>query len=228
MLARGLNFSVPPKKLVEWDYLLPFEPLYRSVSYLGVCETDQTFVRTRLKDIALSSYHVFNASPSPTVLTKAENTALKELTNVSDLVIQKSDKGNSVVLLDKEDYVAKMVQILADPSKFREAPIEPGNGINKMFSLERKLRSLLNSLMKTGAITKSEYDDLAPTGSQPGKMYGLAKVHKAGYILRHIMSAIGTTTCAIAKFLVTLIGPITTNEFTVKNSFTFAKELCGM
>ncbi len=58
--------------------------------------------------------------------------------------------------------------------------------------------------------------------------YGLAKVHKAGCPLRPIMSAIGTPSFALAKFLVPLLAPITTNEFTVKDSFTFAKELCGM
>ena len=39
------------------------------------------------------------------------------------------------------------------------------------------------------------------------------------------MSAIKTPTYNLAKFLVPLLQPITTNMYTVKNSFEFAKEI---
>ena len=39
------------------------------------------------------------------------------------------------------------------------------------------------------------------------------------------MSAIGTPTYKLAKFLVPILEPLTTNEYTIKDSFTFAEEL---
>ena len=39
------------------------------------------------------------------------------------------------------------------------------------------------------------------------------------------MFAIGTPTYKIAKFLVPILSSLTINEFTVKNSFSFAKEI---
>ena len=42
---------------------------------------------------------------------------------------------------------------------------------------------------------------------------------------RPIMSAIKTPTYNLAKFLVPLLEPITTNIYTVKNSFEYAKEI---
>ena len=39
------------------------------------------------------------------------------------------------------------------------------------------------------------------------------------------MSATKTPTCKLDKFLVPLLEPITTNMYTVKNSFEFAKEI---
>ena len=39
------------------------------------------------------------------------------------------------------------------------------------------------------------------------------------------MSAIGTPTYEIAKFLVSMLSSLTINEFTVKDSFSFAKEI---
>ena len=44
-------------------------------------------------------------------------------------------------------------------------------------------------------------------------------------IRRPILSAIGTPTYKLAKFLVPILEPLTTNECTVKDSFTFAEEL---
>ena len=44
--------------------------------------------------------------------------AIRELTTNSDLVITKPDKGAGTVLLNKSDYVAKMMDILDDRTKF--------------------------------------------------------------------------------------------------------------
>ena len=62
-------------------------------------------------------------------------------------------------------------------------------------------------------------------------MYGLAKVHKIVTdnlpSFRTILSAIGTPTYKLAKFLVPILEPLTTNEYTIKDSFTLAEELQG-
>ena len=60
-------------------------------------------------------------------------------------------------------------------------------------------------------------------------MYGLCKVHQAIIDIcppfRQILSAIGTPSYKIAKFLVPKLSSITFNEFTVKDSFAFAEEI---
>ena len=60
-------------------------------------------------------------------------------------------------------------------------------------------------------------------------MYGLAKVHKIVTdglpSFRPILSAIGTPTYKLAKFLGPILEPLTTNEYTNKDTFAFAKEL---
>ena len=43
---------------------------------------------------------------------------MKTLSKNKDLLIQKSDKGNSMVLIDKSDYLDKMCNILSDSKKF--------------------------------------------------------------------------------------------------------------
>ena len=60
-------------------------------------------------------------------------------------------------------------------------------------------------------------------------MYGLAKVHKiVTYGLpsfRPILSALDTRTNKLAKLLVPILELLTTNEYTIKDSFTLSEEL---
>ena len=76
--------------------------------------------------------------------------------------------------------------------------------------------------------TDKQYMSIAPTGTRPGMLYGLPKIHKALVNnlpkFRPIISMIATPTYKLSKFLVPIIEPITTNEYTVKDSFAFAKE----
>ena len=57
----------------------------------------------------------------------------------------------------------------------------------------------------------------------------VCKVHKAIIDIcppfRPILSAIGTPSYKIAKFLVPKLSSVTSNEFTVKDSFAFAEEI---
>ena len=60
-------------------------------------------------------------------------------------------------------------------------------------------------------------------------MYGSAKVHKIVTdslpSFRPILLVIDTLTYKLAKFLVPILEPLATNEYTIKDSFTLAEEL---
>ena len=61
VLAKGLNFSIPPKYLDYADYLVNFELFYRDIRDLGIlADEDLDFVKTRTKEAALSSYRNYN------------------------------------------------------------------------------------------------------------------------------------------------------------------------
>ena len=78
-------------------------------------------------------------------------------------------------------------------------------------------------------MTDKTRKSLKPVGTRPGVMYGSCKVHKASVEncppFRPILSALNTPTYKLAKFLVPILKPLTTNEFTVKDSFHFAEEI---
>ena len=78
-------------------------------------------------------------------------------------------------------------------------------------------------------IDKKTYDKLCPVGSQFGILYGLIKVHKQLINncppFRPILSAIGTLTYNIARFLVPILKPLTTNDYTLKDTFEFSRDI---
>ena len=52
--------------------------------------------------------------------------ALKGLSTNKNLIIQKLAKGNSVVLLNRNDYIEQMKGMLSDSSKFKKLEIKLG------------------------------------------------------------------------------------------------------
>ena len=69
------------------------------------------------------------------------------------------------------------------------------------------------------------YNKLAPTGSRPGILYCLPKVLTPSIPLRPIVSPINSHFFPTAKYLVPLLRPISTNQYTIHDTFTFVKDL---
>ena len=80
-------------------------------------------------------------------------------------------------------------------------------------------------MYKANKIDKIAYENLRGIGSNPGKLYGLPKTHKAGVPVRPIMSALTCHNYKLAKFLVPLLSPLASSEYTVSDVFNFTKEI---
>ena len=233
LLIKGLNFSMKSHKLNYADYCINFELLYRDVLKLNMNDkAKEDFIKTKLKEAALSSYYNFNNhSHNDDSLTTDEFNALETLANKRDLIIQKSDKGNSIVLSDKKVYLERMLDIVSDASKFMclsPSIIKPGKELQYIDKHEEKLRIFLIKLLNSGKITKIEYDKLYPRGSKPGILYGLPNIHKKLIngipVFRPILSAIGTCSYKLAKFLVPILKDISENEYTIKILLTLGEK----
>ena len=85
------------------------------------------------------------------------------------------------------------------------------------------------NILETQETSIEQYKDLNRTVSRPVIIYGLAKVHKivtdALLFFRPILSAMGTPTYKLAKFLAPMLESLTTSGYTTKDFFTFAEEL---
>lgn len=233
LLAKGLNYSLSPEKLNYADYCLNFELFYRDISYLNLDSATKDFIKSKLKDVALSSFYEYNDTGHiPDNLSKNEFACLQKLASNRDIIIQKSDKGNSIVILDNISYVERILEILNDNSKFvklTDKNIQNNKELQFIDKHEEKIRVFLKKLLVSNKISKQQHDNMYPIGSRPGIMYGLAKIHKALVNnfpkFRPILSTIGTCSYKLAKFLVPVLANVTDNEYTIKDSFQFGKDV---
>ena len=89
--------------------------------------------------------------------------------------------------------------------------------------------NLLKELYQLDTIDTKTPDKLCPVGPDFGILYSLAKVHKQLINncppFKPILSAIGTPTYNIAKFLVSILKPLTTNDYTLKDTFEFSRDI---
>ena len=139
-MCKGLNFSVNPGLIEYSEFLLYFELLLRDIKRQDLCNEDMSVIKARLLDTALTSYQNFSRHRElPENLTSSEFKALKRLSKNKDIVIQKADKGNTVVILDKCSCISAIEEILNDNSKFSKLVIPPGKEINHIVKLEKEL-----------------------------------------------------------------------------------------
>ena len=99
--------------------------------------------------------------------------ALAELRRDSNKIILTADKGVSLVVMNKEDYQKKALELLDQPT-YKTLATDPTN------KHKNKLITLLKSIKSEGGIDDTTYKKLYPTGAVTPKFYGLPKVHKAG------------------------------------------------
>ena len=133
------------------------------------------------------------------------------------------DKGNGVVIMDSEEYFQKLDKIVLDKSKFEEVEI-PDDDHHPIIKKQNSVNYYLDRYVKP-AVDESTFNSLTPVGAQPGKIYGMAKVHKSGVPLRPVVSMINTSEYYLAKYLDTFIQPNIPISFSVSSTSQFLDTL---
>ena len=118
-MSRGLKFSIYPNKLDYCSFLIPFEKLAIHLKNKPIDKDGVSFdfVKTRLKSIALAACYGYDSQQLPHNISKAEISALNKLCRNKNIVIIRPDKGNGVVILNRVDYVNKVLTLLGDRFK---------------------------------------------------------------------------------------------------------------
>ena len=122
-----------------------------------------------------------------------------------------------------------MKENIFDTTKFQQRNIEQKKQLNFLLKSEKKVFDLTKRLENEGKISKKEYQVIQSRVSRPGILYGSPKVHKP--LINNCpkfyrtLSTIGSPTYKLPKFSVFILSTLTSNEFSVRVSFSFADEV---
>ena len=119
------------------DYLVQFELFFRDIRDLDILsKKDLYFVKAKTKKAALSSYRSYSNNLPQNLITE-ESIALQNLSENKDLIIQKSHKGNFVVIVERPDYIKKTGDILSDQKKFSKVSLKDDTLLNFAINQEK-------------------------------------------------------------------------------------------
>ena len=160
------------------------------------------------------------------LVSTSERSAMRNLRMNADIVISKPDKGSGVVIMDRHEYVEKMLSILHDTTKFQrvssERSVKRGRKPLVFHPLLEKESELDRFLVELdGKIPKDVSKSIRPRGSRLAHMYGLPKMHKPGVPLRPVLSATGTYNFELAKWLNSVLQPLVNSQHSVDSAFEF-------
>ena len=142
---------------------------------------------------------------------------LRRLANDKSICICPYDKGTGVVVMDRGDYYCKLDDIVSDSSKFVKVAVDDDHP--KSHPVVLKQNSIKYYIKKY--VPKEKHSELIPSGSQPGKLYGLCKVHKKDFPMRPIVSMINTPEYELAKYLDNFIKPNIPKKYMLNSTQDF-------
>ena len=225
LLSFGLEICLPVYKLDFYKYFVAFEKLALTIKtcagekYPDLMEQIRAVSKKYFYNF--KSYKVFSA-----IFNKQDLSILKDFSRNSDIIVTKPDKGKGVVIINKTDYINSMNTIVSDKTKFEEIKTPMKTFALKM---EDKVNNILRKLKSLKLMSEDTYKALYASGTAPGILYGLPKIHKkdfgSKFQFRPIFAAYNTPSFKLAKFLVPILNPFTNSANTVSNSFCFAKDI---
>jgi hypothetical protein len=141
-------------------------------------------------------------------ISAAERKALDVLRKDKSILINKADKGGSIVVMNTCDYECKMEKMLSDVTTYT---------ITKNIDLEhakQEVDELYDYLFNANFISKRQHKHFLRNKPKMPVLYGLGKIHKTNCPLRPIVSQINSPTYELSKYLDYLL---TTAEKSISN-----------
>ena len=232
LLSKGLSFVPTPKDSGHFELLKDFNRFCEKIRSLSKPtqanshDNDKTISEKPLKkklqtikprqhyasytdlegvleEIKLEISHIPTADKIPYNLSREERKALRELKGFTDLVINKADKGSTIVVQNRTDYIKDAYEHLNGPNTYIKLDGDP------TISICRGIIQLLNKFYSEGLLNKKMVDFCSPPlKARLARLYFLKKIHKSPMGIRPIVSSCGSPTENISQFVDYWLQPI--------------------
>ena len=145
------------------------EPLVRNKSNFNPKPTKDKHLEETIKN--LKSNPLESRKNIKDNLSRGERKALSKLKADHSIIIKEADKGSAVVIMDRDFYRDKIVQMLNDPNFYQETDEKA----------DKRTRNLILKLLKKydSELYEEEKDYIANFIFSSSYFYGLPKIHKS-------------------------------------------------
>ena len=143
-------------------------------------------------------------------LTIGERKALSALMKRTDIVINKADKGSTIVVLDRNQYIKDGLTHLSNENVHKPLTrdITP--------DVKTKISITMETLYRTGMIDREMKDFcMPPKGYRTSQLYFLKTIHKNPMGIRPIVSSVNSVTENISQYVDSYMAPTNYEEPTL-------------
>ncbi|CAF0814676.1 unnamed protein product [Didymodactylos carnosus] len=144
------------------------------------------------------------------VRARRERAVLKSLVtllhNRPDVVVRRTDKSKVFYVGKAAAFARKAMQYMIDTEAYQVIP----NNECPLTENLRRVTTLLNALLKRGAINQYQHKTMCPSKGilELGHLHFIPKPHKPGTPLRQIGAAMHAPSTAMSAFLNDLLAPV--------------------
>ena len=107
----------------------------------------------------MTNSYVYEYTPSFNSLKKQK--ILQKLKCHKDIVIADPDRGNDVVILNRDEYLKSMTELISDQQKCRKLKEDP------TLKRQRVIQRTLREMNKKNICSDIEYSNLYPKSTKP-------------------------------------------------------------
>ena len=213
ILKVGLKHGIASRPR-ESEMIVIAEDIWDQIQRLDVCK-DTFMSKHRAKNVLRAfTYNYLDLDDIQFISDSKRLKVLKSLKK--DYVLLKPDKGQTIVVLKREDYVSSVQRIFDDQRKFKK--VYHNLTLRNLSTIQGYLSKLFNR----DEISEDDKKSMRPRSAQIGRAHGLPKIHKEYTNLPPFRPIIDTTNSPyyeVGKFLTSLLEPLTKNQYVVKDSF---------
>lgn len=218
ILSLGEKFNLPTNnsRIDVKQIIANYEPKLQD---LGT--NDRVELRNKICNAVTNFKKAPNRHSTIDEIIKANIVSTKQfLHQHPELLVLNADKSNVTVVMNKSEYNDKMMTLLNDRATYTILERDISNQI------QFQCNALITKWEDHQFITTNEAKWMRTYNSVCAKIYGLVKVHKAGYPIRPIVSSIKAPTYQLSKMYSRILKNVVGKTYrSIKNSFELAKKL---
>ncbi|KAA3678612.1 uncharacterized protein DEA37_0003891 [Paragonimus westermani] len=223
ILSLGPKFCYPGDKCRQIDLEVQFENFNNQLQEL--CPSSELNSEHFKSTLVNACYKYLGRRTSTYgLLTRSHFEELTALKNDRSIMISRPDKGAGIVLLNRDDYIPKMMIILSDSKNFQKDK----SGKDKTVAIEKESLRTLRRLKQADCISAHVFERIRPTGTRIPRLYGLPKIHKDEVPLRLILDMCNSPYHAVAQWLVEILELVKreVNKYSLRDTFEFVDSTC--